>query len=79
MSVLGSQTERYTMTYIKTPLGGVVSDEEEIRNMLTANFNQWFAMPEYAKTSSLHVSWHQAVDSVEAFVAATERLGSQIT
>ena len=66
------------MTYIKTPEGRVVSDEEEMHNMVTAHFNEWFAMPEYIKTSSLHVSesWHEAVDSEEAFVAATESTGA---
>ena len=36
--------------------GRVVSDEKEIHNMVTAHFNEWFVMPEYAKASSLHVS-----------------------
>ena len=44
------------MTYIKTPEGRVVADEIEIHNMVTEHFNEWFAMPEDAKTSSLHVS-----------------------
>ena len=74
-SVLGTQSERYTMTFIKTPEGRVVTDEEEIHNMVTAHFNEWFAMPDNA--SSLHVSesWHEAVDTEEAFVAATAITG----
>ena len=76
-SVLGTQTERYTITYIKPPEGRVVSDEEEIHNMPIVHFNERFAMPDYAMTSSLHVSesWHETVDSEEAFVAATETTG----
>ena len=59
------------MTYVKTVEGRVVSGEKEIHNMVTAHFNEWFAMPKYAKASSLHISesWHDAVGSVEAFVA----------
>ena len=68
-SVLGTPTERYTMTYFKTPDGRVVSDEKDI--------NKQFAMPEYAKASSLHVSepWHEAVESEEAFLVATASSG----
>ena len=53
------------MTYIKTPEGWVVSDEEEIDNMVTTHFNEWFTKPKYAKKSNLYVSesWHEAVDS----------------
>ena len=55
-SVLGTQTARYNMTYTKTSEGRAMPDEEKIHNMVTAHFKEWFAMPEYAKTSSLHVS-----------------------
>ena len=37
-SALGTQTERYTMAYIKTAEGRVVADEKEIHNMVTAYF-----------------------------------------
>ena len=42
--------------------------------MVTNHFNEWFAIPDYAKTCSLHMSptWHSAVDSVEAFLEETE-------
>ena len=76
-SFLGTQSERYTMTYIQTSKGRVVTGEEKIHNMVRAYFNKWFAMPDETKTSSLHVSesWHKAVDSEEAFVEATEASG----
>ena len=71
--VLGTQTEMYTKTYIKTPEGRVVSDDGEIHNMVISHFSEWFAISDYGKTSTLHVfeSWHETVESVEAFVAAT--------
>ena len=42
--------------------------------MVTAHFNEWFAMPKYEKSLSLHVSGslHEAVNTKDAFVAATE-------
>ena len=39
-SVLGNQTPPYSMTYIRAPDGRVLSDEEEIHNMVTAHFNE---------------------------------------
>ena len=52
----------------------MVSDDEKIHSMVTA---QGLVIPDYAKTSSLHVSesWHEAVDSAEAFVAASKSTG----
>ena len=53
---MGTQKDRYTMAYIKAADGRVIADEVEIHNMVTSHFNEWFAMPEYAKESSLHLS-----------------------
>ena len=53
-SILGNQSKKCTMQYIKTQEGRVVTDEEEIHNMVTAHFNEWFAMP--ANAAGLHVS-----------------------
>ena len=77
MSVLGTQTESFLMTYIKTPDGIVLADEALIHEMVTKHFNDWFAIPDYAKTSSLHLSpsGHTVVDSVDAFLEATETSG----
>ena len=76
-SVLGTQTERFLMAYIKSQDGIIVTHEVLIHDMVTNHFNEWFAIPEYAKTSTLHMSptWHTAVDSVEAFLKATETSG----
>ena len=45
--------------------------------MVTKHFNDSFAISEYAKTSSFHMSptWHTAVDSGDAFLGATETSG----
>ena len=73
-SVLGTQTKRFVMTYIKSADGIIVSDEVLIHDMVTKHSNEWFAVPEYSKTSPLHISptWRPAVDSVDAFLEATE-------
>ena len=77
-SVLGTQTERFLMTFIKSPHGSVLADELLIHDMVTNHFNDWFVIPEYAKTSFLHMSstWHTAVVSVETFLEATESSGA---
>ena len=60
------------MTYIRTPEGNILSDEALIHDMITNHFNDWFAIPDYAKSSSLHMSptWHIAADSVDIFLEA---------
>ena len=70
-------TERFLMTYIKTSAGTILTDEALIHEMVTKHSNDWFAIPDYAKTSSLHISptWYTAVDSVDAFLEATETSG----
>ena len=76
-SVLGTQTERFLMTYIRTPEGDILTDEHEIHEMVTQHFNEWFAMPEFAQESMLHMSptWHVSVDTKEAFLEATSTSG----
>ena len=77
-SVLGTQTERFLMTYIRTPEGNTLSDEAEIHDMVTSHFTDWFVIPEFAKkTSVLHMSptLNTAVDSEEAFLKATASSG----
>ena len=49
-SVQGIQTERFNMTYIRATEDRVVVDDEEVHNMVTAHFNEMYAMPEDAKT-----------------------------
>ena len=73
VSFRDADKEVYHDVYKDTGRAGGV----RIHNMVTTHFNEWFAMPEYAKASSLHVpeSWHEAVGSEEAFVAATEMTG----
>ena len=55
-SVLGTQTEMFLMTYIKTADGIIVSVEVLIHDMVKKHFNEWFAIPDYAKTSAFHMS-----------------------
>ena len=76
-SVLGTQTERFIMTYIRTPEGDILTDELEIHELVTQHFNEWFAIPEFAQNSLLHMSptWHTSVDSEEAFLEATSTSG----
>ena len=39
-SVLGTQTERYLMTYIRTPERDILTDETEIQDMVIKYFNE---------------------------------------
>ena len=47
-SVLGTQIERFQMTYIRTPEMNILADETKIYDMVTKHFNEWFAIPKFA-------------------------------
>ena len=65
------------MTQIRMPKGTILPDQTEIHDMVTNHFNEWFVIPELAKTSMLHMPpiWNTGVDSEEAVLEATATSG----